>query len=151
MYILLKSMKILVINGPNLNMLGIRKPEIYGYETLSDIMEWLSNSEPAKKCKLQFYQSNHEGNLIDTIQNAKDWADGIIINAGAYTHYSYAIRDAIESINTPTVEVHLSDISKREDFRKNSVLTEVCIQAVMGLGKHSYLEALKFLIKYKKI
>ena len=142
-------MKILVINGPNLNMLGIRKPEIYGYETLSDIMEWLSNSEPAKKCKLQFYQSNHEGNLIDTIQNAKDWADGIIINAGAYTHYSYAIRDAIAAVDIPTVEVHLSAIMDREDFRKISVLKDVCIKQVYGLGKQSYLEGLKVLNEKK--
>ena len=139
-------MNILVINGPNLNLLGIRKPEIYGYETLSDINAWLSNTDEGIKCNFQFYQSNHEGAIVDTLQNAKDWAQGIIINAGAFTHYSIAIRDAIEAINIPTVEVHLSDVENREDFRKISVISDVCLQKISGKHKYGYLDALELLI-----
>ena len=143
-------MNILVVNGPNLNLLGIRKPEVYGYETLTDINEWLSNTDEGTNCNFKFYQSNHEGSIVDTLQNAKDWAQGIIINAAAYTHYSIAIRDAIEAINIPTVEVHLSDVENREDFRKISVISDVCIHKISGLHKYSYLEALKFLIHISK-
>lgn len=142
-------MNILVINGPNLNLLGVRKPEIYGYETLNDINEWLSKTEEGSKCKFNFYQSNHEGAIIDTLHNLKDWAHGVIINAGAYTHYSIAIRDAIEGIDVPTVEVHLSDVENREDFRKISVISDVCIKKISGLHKYSYLEGLKYLLNRK--
>ena len=142
-------MNILVINGPNLNLLGVRKPEIYGYETLNDINEWLSKTEEGSKCKFNFYQSNHEGTIIDTLHNLKDWAHGVIINAGAYTHYSIAIRDAIEGIDVPTVEVHLSDVENREDFRKISVISDVCIKKISGLHKYSYLEGLKYLLNRK--
>ena len=139
-------MNILVVNGPNLNLLGIRKPEVYGYETLTDINEWLSNTDEGTNCNFKFYQSNHEGSIVDTLQNAKDWAQGIIINAAAYTHYSIAIRDAIEAINIPTVEVHLSDVENREDFRKISVISDVCVKKISGLHKYSYLEGLKYLL-----
>ena len=140
-------MNILVINGPNLNLLGTRKPEIYGIETLDELMMWLENSTESADHNFKFYQSNHEGEIIDTLHDERYWANGVLINAGAYTHYSYAIRDAIESIDIPTVEIHLSNPNKRENFRKKSVLHPVCQDAVSGLGKNSYLEGLKILIK----
>ena len=142
-------MNILVINGPNLNLLGERNREIYGKNTLEELMMWLETSAGGKKHSFKFYQSNHEGTIIDTIHDEREWAEGIIINAGAFTHYSYAIRDAISSVNIPTVEVHLSEIMDREDFRKISVLKDVCIKQIYGLGKNSYIEGLKILNKLK--
>ncbi len=139
-------MNILVINGPNLNLLGTREPAIYGHETLEELMMWLENCSEAIDHEFKFYQSNHEGEIIDTLHDERHWAQGILINAGAYAHYSYAIRDAIEAISIPTVEVHITDTSKREDFRKKSVLTSVCIETVKGLGKNSYLEGLNSLL-----
>ena len=139
-------MNILVVNGPNLNLLGSRSPEIYGEETLDELMIWLENSPESVGQKFKFYQSNHEGDIIDMIHDEKEWADGILINAGAFTHYSYSIRDAIEAVELPTVEVHISDIKNREDFRKISVLKDVCIAQISGLGKRSYLEGIKILI-----
>ena len=144
-------MNILVINGPNLNLLGSRQPEIYGDETLEELMMWLENCSEAIDHKFKFYQSNHEGEIIDTLHDERHWAQGILINAGAYTHYSYAIRDAIVAISTPTVEVHLTNINDREDFRKQSVLQSVCIDTAQGSGKNSYLEGLKFLINFKEV
>tara|TARA_Y100001933_G_C18872153_1_gene510438 strand:- start:414 stop:842 length:429 start_codon:yes stop_codon:yes gene_type:complete len=138
-------MNILVINGPNLNLLGEREPEIYGNDTLEELMMWLETSSDGRNHNFKFYQSNHEGVLIDAIHDERQWANGMIINAGALSHYSYAIRDAISSIGIPTVEVHLSDIMGREDFRKISVIKDVCISQVYGLGKKSYLEGLKIL------
>ena len=140
-------MNILVINGPNLNLLGTREPEIYGHETLEELMMWLENCSEAIDHEFKFYQSNHEGEIIDILHDERHWAQGILINAGAYTHYSYAIRDAIEAISIPAVEIHITDTSKREDFRKKSVLTSVCIDTVKGLGKNSYLEGLKKILK----
>jgi len=140
-------MNILVINGPNLNLLGTREPDIYGHETLEELMMWLENCSEAINHDFKFYQSNHEGEIIDILHDERHWAQGILLNAGAYTHYSYAIRDAIMSISIPAVEVHLSDINKRENFRKKSVLKSVCIESVTGLGKNSYLEGLKVLLK----
>tara|TARA_Y100001936_G_scaffold130387_1_gene127484 strand:- start:1684 stop:2112 length:429 start_codon:yes stop_codon:yes gene_type:complete len=142
-------MNILVINGPNLNLLGEREPEVYGHNTLEELMVWLETSPESMEHKFKFYQSNHEGVIIDSIQDEREWADGIIINAGAFTHYSYAIRDAIAAVDIPTVEVHLSAIMDREDFRKISVLKDVCIKQVYGLGKQSYLEGLKVLNEKK--
>ena len=136
-------MNILVINGPNLNMLGFRYPEIYGSETLNELMIWLEKSPEAINHKFKFYQSNHEGAIIDTLHDEREWCDAIIINPGAFAHYSYAIRDAIESINRPTIEVHLSDIDNREPFRKSLVLSDVCIKTISWQGKNGYLEALK--------
>ena len=140
-------MNILVINGPNLNLLGTRKPDIYGTETLEELMMWLENSTESANHEFKFYQSNHEGEIIDILHDERQWADGVLINAGAYTHYSYAIRDAIESIDIPAIEIHLSDPDKRENFRKKSVLSSICVDTVSGLGKNSYLEGLKILIK----
>ena len=138
-------MNILVLNGPNLNLLGEREPKIYGNDTLEELMMWLETSSDGRNHKFKFYQSNHEGNLIDAIHDERQWANGMIINPGALSHYSYAIRDAISSTSIPTVEVHLSHIMDREDFRKISVIKDVCISQVYGLGKKSYLEGLKIL------
>ena len=140
-------MNILVINGPNLNLLGSREPDLYGSETLEELMMWLENCPEAINHEFKFYQSNHEGEIIDILHDERQWSEGILINAGAYTHYSYAIKDAIASVSIPTVEVHLTNINDREDFRKKSVLKSVCIDSVKGLGKNSYLEGLKLLIK----
>lgn len=133
-------MKILVLNGPNLNMTGIRKKNVYGAETLDDINAQLKAYGQSKGADMFFYQSNHEGDIIDIIHQSREDYDGVVINAGAYTHYSYAIRDAIEAVQdyTPFVEVHMSDIHQREDFRKNSVITEVCVKQISGFGKDSY-------------
>ena len=141
-------MKILVINGPNLNLLGIREPEIYGSETLEDIGNWLDEQPDADTHDIIWFQSNHEGDLIDQIQTTTNLYDGIIINPGALTHYSFAIRDAIASVNTPTVEVHLSDINSREEFRRVSVIKDECIFQISGLGKHVYIEAVKTLVNH---
>ena len=139
-------MNILVINGPNLNLLGVREPDVYGSETLSDIENWLNKQPESNGNIIVWFQSNHEGDLIDRIHEAMGNSDGIIINPGAFTHYSYALRDAISSVNIPTIEVHLSDIERRENFRKKSVITDVCIKRVAGFGKKSYLIGLQALL-----
>ena len=138
-------MNILVINGPNLNLLGTREPEIYGEDTLEELMMWLQTSPTGLDHVFKFFQSNHEGDIIDNLHDERHWADGIIINPGAFTHYSYAIRDAISALQIPTVEVHLSDIHNREDFRQVSVIAPVCIKQIVGLGKDSYIEGLNIL------
>ncbi len=140
-------MNILVLNGPNLNLLGIREPEVYGFESLQDIEDWLNKQPETNNCELSWFQTNHEGQLIDKIHSVIATTDGIIINPGALTHYSYALRDAIDSVEIPTIEVHLSNIYEREDFRKKSVIKEVCIAQFTGLGKRSYLEAFRMLKK----
>ena len=140
-------MNVLVINGPNLNLLGTREPEIYGNDTLEELMMWLETNPISTEHSFKFYQSNHEGEIIDTIHDERHWAHSILINPGAFAHYSYAIRDAITSVDIPTVEVHLSDIHNREEFRKISVISKVCIDQVYGLGKDSYLKGLQLLIK----
>jgi 3-dehydroquinate dehydratase-2 len=141
-------MNILVINGPNLNLLGTREPGIYGTDTLEELMMWLDTSPSGTDHSFKFFQSNHEGEIIDTIQDERHWAGGILINPAAFTHYSYAIRDAISAVDIPTVEVHFSDIRKREEFRQISVISPVCVDQVLGMGKDSYLEGLKLLLKY---
>ena len=141
-------MNILVINGPNLNLLGTREPEIYGTDTLEELMMWLETNPISSDHSFKFHQSNHEGEIIDTIHDERHWAHGIIINPGAFTHYSYAIRDAIASVDIPTVEVHISDIQNREEFRKISVISPICIDQIMGFGKDSYLRGLELLLKY---
>ena len=141
-------MNILIINGPNLNLLGIRQPEIYGTETLEELMMWLETTPEGVGHKFKFYQSNHEGEIIDTIHDERHWADRLIINPGAFSHYSYAIRDAISAVGVPAVEVHISNIKNREEFRKKSVIKPVCINQFSGLGKNSYLEGLKYLLDY---
>ena len=140
-------MRILIINGPNLNLIGKREPEVYGSETLDDIMEWFEASPEMREHELEHFQSNHEGAIIDRLHNAMGQSDGIIINPGAYSHTSYAIRDAITSVGIPTMEVHLSDIHNREEFRSVSVISPVCVGQVSGLGKMSYLEGLRKLLK----
>ncbi len=141
--------KILVLNGPNLNMTGIRKKNIYGSETLKAINDELKIYGKARGAKISFFQSNHEGDIIDMIQQSREEYDGVVINAGAYSHYSYAIRDAIEAVNefTPFVEVHMSDIHNREDFRKVSVITDVCKKQICGYGKDSYKMGIDLLLE----
>tara|TARA_B100001142_G_scaffold98622_1_gene100577 strand:- start:30 stop:473 length:444 start_codon:yes stop_codon:yes gene_type:complete len=141
-------MNIKIINGPNLNLLGERDNAIYGKETLNEIKDWLKDKINSKH-SIEWFQSNHEGEIIDEIHKSINTYEGIIINPGAFTHYSYAIRDAIEVADIPTVEVHLSDIHNREDFRKNSVIKDVCMDQIFGLGKTGYLNAVKMLIIYK--
>tara|TARA_B100000315_G_C14030005_1_gene342780 strand:+ start:27 stop:464 length:438 start_codon:yes stop_codon:yes gene_type:complete len=139
-------MNILVINGPNLNLLGTREPEIYGTDTLEELMMWLETNPISSDHSFKFYQSNHEGEIIDAIQDERHWANGLLINPGAFTHYSYAIRDTITSVGIPSVEVHLSDIHNREEFRQKSVISPVCIEQVMGFGKDSYIKGLELLL-----
>ena len=144
-------MNILVVNGPNLNLLGSREPKIYGTDTLEELMMWLETNPLSSDHSFKFYQSNHEGEIIDTIHDERHWANGLLINPAALTHYSYAIRDAISSINIPTIEVHISDIHNREEFRQISVISPVCIEQVVGFGKDSYTKGLELLLKYLSI
>ncbi len=139
-------MNILVINGPNLNLLGVREPDVYGSETLIDIENWLNEQPEADSHSITWFQSNHEGELIDHLHEAMGKFESIIINPGAFTHYSYALRDAIAAVNIPTVEVHLSDINNREDFRKISVIKDVCLDQISGLGKIGYLKGIQRLV-----
>lgn len=141
------SYRILVLNGPNLNMTGIREPSIYGSTTLNDINASISEAATSLGIETEFFQSNHEGELIDSIHGAYGNFDGIIFNAGAFTHYSYAIRDAIASVNVPTVEVHMSNVHAREEFRQVSVISPVCIGTIAGFGSFSYHLALAALIE----
>lgn len=140
-------MNILILNGPNLNMLGQREPEIYGNNTYQDLVDHLKNLEPKLNIKTDIKQSNLEGIMIDILHYANDRFDGVILNAGAFTHYSYAIYDAIKSITIPVVEVHLSDITKREEFRKVSVIKDACVNTFMGYGFESYKKGIEELLK----
>ncbi|MDP6570338.1 MAG: type II 3-dehydroquinate dehydratase [Candidatus Marinimicrobia bacterium] len=140
-------MNILVINGPNLNLLGSREPEIYGTDTLEELMMWLETSPTGSNHSFKFFQSNHEGEIIDMLHDERHWAQGVLINPAAFTHYSYAIRDAISAVDIPAVEVHLSDLQKREEFRQVSVISSVCVDQVTGMGKDSYLEGLNRLLQ----
>ena len=143
-------MKIIVINGPNINLLGTREPEIYGSLTLDDITKNL-NAEPAKlNIELEFFQSNVEGEIVNAIQNAKNDCSGIVINPAAYTHTSVAIRDAIAAVGLPCVEIHISNIHNREEFRKNSLTAPVCIGQITGFGADSYKLGLIGLVNYIK-
>ena len=136
-------MKILVINGVNLNMTGKREQGIYGTETLASIESELAAFAKKNGHTAEFFQSDLEGDICTAIQNAEGAYDGIVLNAGAYTHYSYAIRDAIAAVKVPVVEVHMSNVHAREEFRKRSVLTEVCRGEVLGFGKNSYFLAME--------
>ncbi|MEG1827726.1 MAG: type II 3-dehydroquinate dehydratase [Gordonibacter sp.] len=138
--------KFLLINGPNLNLLGVREPEVYGTVTLADIERETTAYAAERDVLVDCFQSNHEGALIDRLHEARGIYDGIIYNPGAHTHYSYALRDAVSSIDVPTVEVHLSDISTREDFRRVSVIAPVCIAQIKGKGKAGYGEAVDVLL-----
>lgn len=138
-------MKILIINGPNLNMLGIREPDIYGKATYNDLVALIQKNADELQLEVEFFQSNHEGALVDAIQNAYGKIDGIVINPGAYTHTSIALLDAVKSVGIPTVEVHISDPDTREEFRKISYIRQACIATVKGKGFLGYIEALKLL------
>ncbi|MFB6285882.1 MAG: type II 3-dehydroquinate dehydratase [Candidatus Bipolaricaulia bacterium] len=135
--------RILIVHGPNLNLLGDRDPGVYGSKTLEQINADLHDQAHDMGLETRFFQSNHEGELIDCLHRERHWAAGVIINPGALTHYSYALRDAVEAIGRPTVEVHLSDIRSREPFRRVSVLEDVCIAQMSGQGAQSYSEALE--------
>jgi len=140
-------MRVAVINGPNLNLLGEREPAVYGYATLADMEGTIAAYAHERGIDVRFAQHNSEGAIIDELHAQRRWADGIVINPAAYTHYSYAIRDAIAAIAVPTVEVHLSDISKREAFRAISVTHPACIDQIAGLGVDSYLRGIDRLVR----
>ena len=142
-------MKILVINGPNLNMLGIREPDYYGKETYADLIKKIEYHCAQKGVDVELFQSNHEGDLVDKIQDAYQNVDGIVINPGAYTHTSIAILDAVKAVGIPTVEVHISKVEQREDFRKISYIRLACVKTITGHGTDGYLEAIDFLIEEK--
>lgn len=135
-------MRILILNGPNLNLLGMREPGIYGTETYETLCAMCKEHGQAKGAQVSCYQSNHEGDLIDTIQAANGVYDGIVFNPGAYTHYSYALYDALKAISVPCVEVHISDIHEREDFRRISVIAPACVKQICGMGLKGYLLAM---------
>ena len=143
-------MKILVLNGPNINMLGIREPEIYGKENYASLIAKIQNHVNGRGIELKILQSNHEGVLVDAIQESYKKVDGIVINPAAYTHTSVALLDALKAVGTPAVEVHISDVSKREDFRQISYVREACIATVSGHGTDGYLEAIDLLIEHAK-
>lgn len=140
-------MKILVINGPNINMLGIREPEIYGSATYADLLDMIRTEAERLGVEVEFFQSNHEGAIVDTIQQAMGRIDGIVMNPAAYTHTSVAILDAVKAVGIPTVEVHISDPDTREEFRHISYVRSACIGTVKGKGFEGYLEAMRMLIK----
>ncbi|MGN0667753.1 MAG: type II 3-dehydroquinate dehydratase [Angelakisella sp.] len=140
-------MKILVLNGPNLNLLGIREPGIYGSETYRDLLEKIAAHAQTRGVSVDCFQSNHEGALVDRIQEAYGNTDGIIINPGAYTHTSIALLDAVKAVGIPTVEVHISDVARREPFRSVSYIRAACVGSIIGHGTDGYLEAMDLLIE----
>lgn len=142
-----ESIKIMVLNGPNLNMLGIREPAVYGNRTYADLEDYIEHYCEEKGIEVTVLQSNSEGELIDFIHHALGTYNGIVINPGAYTHYSYAIHDAISAVDIPTIEVHLSNIHKREEFRRRSVTAPACVGQIAGLGFYGYRLAIDYLQK----
>ena len=140
--------KVLVLNGPNLNLLGTREPEVYGSDSLDDIVAELAAVAAAKDVEVRAVQSNAEGSLVDALHEARTWADGVVFNPGAYTHTSIALRDAISAIALPVVEIHLSHVHAREDFRRTSIVSPVCIGVVTGFGKLGYTLALDGLLDH---
>lgn len=138
-------MRILVLNGPNINMLGIREPGIYGNDSFETLCNTVRDYAEDNGIEIKIYQSNHEGALVDEIQNAYGAFDGIVFNPGAYTHTSIALLDALKAVGIPTVEVHISDVSKREDFRQISYIRAACVNTICGHGIKGYTEAIKFL------
>lgn len=140
-------MKILVMNGPNINMLGLREPLVYGEKTYEELVNKIASYAKAHAIQVDFVQSNHEGALVDAIQQAYGVYDGMIINPAAYTHTSIALLDAVKAVGIPTVEVHISDVASREDFRQVSYIRQACIGSVMGKGFDGYIEAMEYLIK----
>ncbi len=142
-------MKILVINGPNLNMLGIREPDIYGSQTFSALEGFIKDSAAELGFEVSLFQSNHEGEIVDIIQSAYGVFDGIVINPAAYTHTSVAILDALKAVGIPTVEVHLSDVNSREEFRRHSYVSLVAKKTICGKGFDGYREALEFFVNHK--
>ena len=143
-------MKILVINGPNLNMLGIREPDIYGRKTYDDLLSYIKEEAENLGVAVEFYQSNHEGDIVDKIQSAYGNTDGIVINPAAYTHTSIAIPDALKAVGIPTVEVHISDINSREAFRRVSYVSPVALKTIAGKGFEGYILAMNELISHCK-
>lgn len=143
-------MHILVINGPNINFLGKREPEIYGNRSYEDLLSTIAAEAEAHDVTVEFYQSNHEGDLVDAIQKAYGRVDGIIINPAAYTHTSVALLDAVKAVGIPTVEVHLSDPDTREEFRKISYIRAACVRTIKGYGFNSYIKALHYFIDHSE-
>lgn len=143
-------MKILVINGPNINMLGIREPDVYGKQTYKDLVDTVTSHAEKLGIQIECYQSNHEGDLVDKIQLAFGNTDGIIINPGGYTHTSVAILDAVKAVSIPTVEVHISDVPSREEFRQLSYIRLAAVKTITGHGIHGYTEAIDYLTEYLK-
>ena len=138
-------MNILIINGPNLNLLGKREPDIYGHQSFEDFFKELRNKFPTHK--IDYYQTNHEGSIIDKLQEADNQYDAVVLNPAAYTHTSIAIADCIKAIDVPVVEVHISDITKREPYRQKSFITEVAVHTIMGQGLNGYALAIEWLLK----
>ena len=138
-------MKILVINGPNINMLGIREPEIYGSRSYDDLVTLIQDEAARLGVEVECFQSNHEGTMVDIIQSAHGDTDGIVINPAAYTHTSVALLDAVKAVGIPTVEVHISNPDEREDFRRISYIRSACVRTISGKGFEGYLEAMQFL------
>ena len=144
-------MHILIINGPNLNLLGVRRPDVYGYKSLNEVNAYIKDY--FKKVEVSFFQSNEEGNIITEIQKLPEKYNGLVINPGALTHYSYAVRDAIEAIDLPVVEIHISNIAAREGFRQKSVISDVCTGTISGFGIYGYIlavQAIAHQLKSKK-